>query len=621
MSVPAEEMRPRRVPVARPAAQMLALPAPPPAPVPGVPPTTVVPPRADTVMVDRAGTASVSNVQPRTAAPATAPAPAARPNVLYTSPGGQAADFLRAPSNPTRLPPGVTGPIGPTPVVNPALSPNTAAASMGAPPAAAATPAPAARAPAASMAEAAGRATRTATNAAGTAARMGAAPVQTTPGRVLPRTAPGQMGGTGALLATTGLLSAAQSAGTPSEQYAQRTGIAGGTLPRDLANRALGTMSDLGAAIADPLIGVGNAAGRVVQAVWPGAPAALTQQAPTLRSRFADAQNPQPVAPSAAATMAAPPAPESAVVTGPFTTPGAAPAATFDNVRGAAAGPQDAVIGSYTDANGRTVQMTAGDAQRRAGALPTASGPVATSGDNFAFATGPRDAAAALGAPAQQQQRREPGFVMPRDNQRATLERIDKTIADIGPMDRRGRRSAVADLLGLRAKIEGGTLDRESGDQRAAAELGQRTAASELAADVDREQIAASTANQRRQNTQTVTGADGTTYAVEGTTLTPLTTQDGQPFKAATKQDTTVQDLAAKLLQESMASGTVTDPQQAVQQAVATAQALTSQLAGGGQQPAAPSREQFMSAARAANPDWTDAQLAAEYQRRYSTGP
>ena len=46
-------------------------------------------------------------------------------------------------------------------------------------------------------------------------------------------------------------------------------------------------------------------------------------------------------------------------------------------------------------------------------------------------------------------------------------------------------------------------------------------------------------------------GADGTTYAVNGTTLTPLTTGDGQPFRAAIKQDSSLNELAAKLLADS----------------------------------------------------------------------
>ena len=133
----------------------------------------------------------------------------------------------------------------------------------------------------------------------------------------------------------------------------------------------------------------------------------------------------------------------------------------------------------------------------------------------------------------------------------STIERIDRAISDIGPLDRRGRRAAVAELLGLRDRVEQGGADREQRGNTAAAEIDQRSASAQLAADVDREQIAASTANARRQTQQLVTGADGTTYAVNGTTLTPLTTGDGQPFRAATKQDSSLNELAAKLLADS----------------------------------------------------------------------
>ena len=120
----------------------------------------------------------------------------------------------------------------------------------------------------------------------------------------------------------------------------------------------------------------------------------------------------------------------------------------------------------------------------------------------------------------------------------------------------------------------------------------------------------------RRQNTQTITDASGTTYAVNGTTLTPLTTPDGQPFRSATRTDNTIQNLAAELLQSSMASGLVEDPNAAAQQAAAAARALQSAVQGGGAG-AAPSLEQFMSAARQANPGVSDDQLRAYYNQNY----
>lgn len=538
MSVPAEEMARRRVPVGRPAVQQLALPPPQP-----------VPPAPDVVAVDSAGRASVSNVQPRApTAAGTGPAPAARPATMFVSPNGQAAEFLRSPSNATRLPPGVTGPVGPTPVVNPALSPNTAASAMGAPPASP-TPAPAAPPAAAEPVGAARRAGQVAgkaQRAAGAAARMGTSPAANV-GKI--------RGGAGSLLGLAGIGSFLQSWGTPSEQFAQRTGIEGGTVPRDVLNRTLGALSDLGANVADPLIGAGNALGRGVESVWPGAPEAFTQQAPTLRSRFRDTQaQEQFQAPSAEQLAAAAPAAPAAPATS--AAPAPAPPGT-PTTQPAAAAPSSAdVLGTW-----QGEQIDRGEADRLAGQLNVVPAYQGTAASQMG------------GAP----QRREPGFNMPRDTGRDTIERIDKTISDIGPLDRRGRRQAVADLLGLRGRIETGDLDRASVEQRAGADVAQRSAASELGAEVDREQIAAASSNARRQNTQMVTGADGITYAVgENNALTPLTTPDGQPLRAATKQDTSIQDLAAKLLEQSVASGLVTDPNAAAIQAAETARALQS---------------------------------------------
>ncbi len=160
----------------------------------------------------------------------------------------------------------------------------------------------------------------------------------------------------------------------------------------------------------------------------------------------------------------------------------------------------------------------------------------------------------------------------------STIERIDKAIADIGPLDRRGRRAAVADLLGLRDRVEQGGADREQRGNTAAAEIDQRTAASQLAADVDREQIASTSQNARRQTQQLVTGADGTTYAVNGTTVSPLTTTTGEQFRTATRADTGLQTLAGQLLSSSLESGLVTDPNAAAAQAANAARALQANM-------------------------------------------
>ena len=355
MSVPAEEMARRRVPVARPAVQQLALPPPTAAPPSqlGTPPPTTVPPSGNTVMVDSAGRASVSNIQPR--APATSGGMADF--------GGQAGRAARAANAATGLPGGSTLAPGSTVYVDPAgtaragvqlgeagqraraaagapqVGPTrAAAAALGAQPAA-----PAAAAPAGSTAfragQTAGNAARALSDITGTAARLGTAPVPSAPGRLsgigIDATARGTpRAGTGGFLAGTGILSALDSLGTPTEDYALRTGIQNTGVGTELANRTLGTLSDFGAALVDTGVWAGNKLGQGVQAVWPGAPEALTRQMPYLRDQFTDVQaraNGLGVMegyqqPSAAALAAAPPL------------PGQAPAADFSNVTASVSG-------------------------------------------------------------------------------------------------------------------------------------------------------------------------------------------------------------------------------------------------------------------------------------------
>lgn len=107
-----------------------------------------------------------------------------------------------------------------------------------------------------------GRATRATTNAVGTAARLGTSPVETVPGRIGARTAPGQRGGSAATLAGIGIGSALGSLNRSTEDYRKRLGMAptGGTLG-DLTARTLGVLSDFGAAIPDSVIGLTNATG------------------------------------------------------------------------------------------------------------------------------------------------------------------------------------------------------------------------------------------------------------------------------------------------------------------------------------------------------------------------
>ena len=95
---------------------------------------------------------------------------------------------------------------------------------------------------------------------------------------------------------------------------------------------------------------------------------------------------------------------------------------------------------------------------------------------------------------------------------------------------------------------------------------------------MDREQIASTSQNARRQTQQLVTGADGTTYAVNGTTVSPLTTTTGEQFRTATRADTGLQTLAGQLLSSSLESGLVTDPNAAAAQAANAARALQANM-------------------------------------------
>ena len=568
MSVPAEEMLRRRVPVAPPAVQQLALPAPaapaPAAPL-GTPPVTTVPPAGipPGQVVTQGGGMPGSISTPRAAAAPAAPALAQppKPAVINVNPAGVARPQY-APQAGGRLPPGVTGNFGPTPVVNPALSPNTAATGAGATPGVSA--ADVLRTPqAGSTAYNVGRVMGEGAKTAGTVARFGASPVQSVPGRLsgigIDKTAPGQRGGTGAFLATTGIMSALNSLGTPTEDYAMRTGITGTGAGAELANRTLGTLSDFGAALVDTGAWAGNKLGQITKAVWPGAPEALTRQTPYLRDQFADVQagslmqNYQQ--PSAGSVAAAPPLPagqQTPAAAAPTTpTNGVTPAANDGPL---APGERGAEI-TRADGSRRTVRGAEIDALANRNVIPAFQGGAAQQ-------LGAAPAARASGGPV--------GAVIG-GNDRGTIERIDKAIADIGPMDRRGRRQAVVDLLGLRNRVESGDADRASVEQRSAADVAQRTAASELAAEVDREQIAASAANQRRQTTQTITDASGNTYAMNDGALTQLTTPDGQPFKAATKTDNSQFDLAAKLLAD---SGGMMTPNQAADYARQLQQAV-----------------------------------------------
>lgn len=157
-------------------------------------------------------------------------------------------------------------------------------------------------------------------------------------------------------------------------------------------------------------------------------------------------------------------------------------------------------------------------------------------------------------------------------------EQLDKQIADLGPLNMRSKRQLVGELLGLKGRALGQEAGEDAAGQRQAQELEARAAGDALRADVDREQIAASDRTQRRQNTQTITGEDGTIYRVEGSTLTPLQA-DGKNVRAprtAAQTDNTQAKIAAELLGNFVPYGATPEQiQQGVIQANQAAAALT----------------------------------------------
>ncbi len=552
MSVPAEEMARRRVPVAQPAVQQLALPPPvqqAPAAL-GTPPPTTVPPSGNTVMVDSAGRASVSNIQPR--------APASGGGMADF--GGQAGRAARAANAATGLPGGATIAPGSTVYVAPdgaaragaqlgeagqraraaaqAGPTRAAAAALGTPPPAAAAPAAtmsAAPAPAAQPTTMAGRA-RAALNqpvnvrglargAAGLARRLPVIDIAS-------QAAFGDPEVDAAITneAGSGLEAATRVVGS-------RFGSAltlGAMSPRDIDQGMRAITDSLSRGRTDAFASLPGA----IEGIR-GVPQNDRGWGTNLLMNLTGTEGAGPRAPTANmptdATVAAAGQP------GGGQPPGGAPPVTViepgsNTMPPTTRGPSPGERNTFTFSDGRTVDVNSyrspavvGQADAYTGAAAQLGATPARGGGRSGGGQG-----AVIGMPGS-----------------STIERIDRAISDIGPLDRRGRRAAVAELLGLRDRVEQGGADREQRGNTAAAEIDQRSASAQLAADVDREQIAASTANARRQTQQLVTGADGTTYAVNGTTLTPLTTGDGQPFRAATKQDSSLNELAAKLLADS----------------------------------------------------------------------
>lgn len=601
--------------------------------------------------------AATAMATPPATGPAVSPA-AAQINQQIQRPGGvsRAADVvnqqLRAPgpSVPPPTPAYRTGaPTGqpqfaqtPTPV-----NPNPRAALAQAPVPATAAPVPAAAAPAAPVAQVgaaqrAGQVAGAVQRGAGAAARLGAAPVATAgPGIVpgLEKTAPGQRGGTGAVLATMAIPSALTSMNRSTSEYENRLGLDDGSIglgvpyqaaargeqrladaaglapdnalrnlasvPRETAVRGVGVLQDLGAGILDTGLDIAN----MVRGVAGAQP---------LES-FASLNGIKPVgAPAGAAAEALPANAGASPVPSAATALAAAPAAAGrqaimvdpDNPATqppARAGGGD-VIGQF---NGRNITRAQADQigsrlgradsnQSQTGQVTTENLPASPAAQQMARLAG-RMSAGAQGA------------VIRAESDDA---QIDRAIADLGPLNMRSKRSAVVELLGLKQRGREGAANRDAAATNQANELAQRSAAQMLAGEVDLAQTEAQQRTQRRQNTQTITGADGTVYSVNGNTLQPLTTSDGQPFRTATKLDDTQQKIAAGLLESLIPPGATPDQ---VNQAVNTANTAAKRLASG-ETAAPPSRAEWLKQAKAANKGVSEEQLTAYYDQTYGTG-
>lgn len=380
----------------------------------------------------------------------------------------------------------------------------------------------------------------------------------------------------GGTVFTSALYGAGKGFATETDEYADRFGaqpIAPGDtsasgVAKDVALRTAGVASDVLAAVPDTAIGLGNLPGQFIKSKFPNAPDWLTNQMPTMSNLYDQTATQNRMQRAAQANGGVLPA-GMALAMGPngelpqplpeFTQPTAAqvsaanPGQKRDSTQTTASPPPqpqnqqgsqkpgqspDDVVGTI---NGRKITRSESDRLANQNVVPG-------------------NAAAQLGV---QQQPRDngPRVFMPRDNgDTQTVEMIDKAISELGPLDRRGRRQALVDLLGLRQRTAGGDLDRASTEQRAAAELAQRTAAEQLSADVDREQIAAQTAQQRR-NTQTIADAQGNVYSVEGNTLTPLTKPDGGQLVTGVSKTQAADgyELANTILKQAAEAGTPID--------------------------------------------------------------
>lgn len=193
--------------------------------------------------------------------------------------------------------------------------------------------------------------------------------------------------------------------------------------------------------------------------------------------------------------------------------PASAPAPASTALAAPAATGADEVIGTF---NGKDI--TRGQADALAGQLPTVAAQPA--------AAAPAPAAVQLGA-----QVGSPGIGTSMER-RKLGEQIDKTIADLGDLNMRGKRDLAGQLLGLKTNLATGGAGNENQRLIEQARITAGSAAEQLGSNTQKEvaQIGASS----RSGGAPIVGEDGNLYTLQGNTLAPVTGADGKPAKAPT---------------------------------------------------------------------------------------
>jgi len=304
------------------------------------------------------------------------------------------------------------------------------------------------------------------------------------------------------------------------------------------------------------------------------------------------------------------------------------------------------VLGTF---NGRAI--TQADSDRLSGALPTATGPVEMGPNgSFAAATGARPAtpsatgiaAAPAAAPALP---RPVGAVIdnrsasvPEDEMRRRLSIALATDGRGSPDTRRALTAGFEAEMGRRAGAEeasanrnarlteqaqAGTIAAQNLQQQQTFQASQRNA--ELAQ--QESQFGRTLASNERlavmPRPQLITDASGKTFSVGAGGATAVTDKDGNPIQQAVSKEsgqiTPAMQFAAINEQIKAVTESMLPPEERAAQLSALQQRQAALVNGGqGAAPsAAPTLDDFLTKARAANPGASDAQLRAYYDKTY----